>query len=181
MEGKLVEPPKWFLIQKTAGPPETLSVITSCLRRYGWGLNDLPEWANRVWALEKSISHWTLADKVQVTFPIGTDCYNAILGTPNSVAAAMFLITHRNRLLPRVLASVTVYGSGMHNPNGFEYPNLLWFAGHLDRCVLEPKSDNERWQRNNPGDNDVTKFPHRLRPLPLNPGGDFCWSLGDCG
>ncbi|KAF2168946.1 hypothetical protein M409DRAFT_52930 [Zasmidium cellare ATCC 36951] len=157
-----LDPPKWVLINQVQGPSDTLGIVSRCLRRYGWATQQLPTWEDRI------------------TFPIGTYCYSAILGTPNSNGIAMFLITHKFRLKTSTIASVTVYGSGSRNGEGQEVPSLLWYISK-ERSVRRFRNENEAYQENNPEDNDITEVPHRLQPQPVDPRGDDCWVGGICG
>ncbi|KAK4499961.1 hypothetical protein PRZ48_008147 [Zasmidium cellare] len=126
------DPPRWVLINQVHGPPDTLSIISRCLRRYGWALQQLPGWNNRF------------------------------------------------RFTPSTLGSVTVYGSGATNAQGQETPSLLWYIDK-ERTLRDLRTANEAYQADNRNDNDITKVTHRLRPRPIDPNGDDCWTGGICG
>lgn len=98
-----------------------------------------------------------------MTFPIGSYCYFAILGTPTSQAFARMLINHKYRFGPSAMGSVTVWGSGVVNVDGLETPSLLWWATDKVEEMKTARDENRDRELANP--NFGGDLPHRLNPL----------------
>lgn len=140
--------PRWFIMPAVWGPLSSLSVVSHCL--FGSGLLALPTWENRV------------------TYPIGSFCFEAILGTPHGTPLASFLITHKYRLGDVALGSVTIYGSGVIGLDGYELPSMLWWAGTVrtkaltGKTLAEIRTENAAYSLLEGV--DMNDMPHKLKP-----------------
>lgn len=148
--GAFRRPPKWILVPLVWGPNPTLTVISHCLISYG--LTSIPTWENRV------------------TFPIGSFCFEAILGTQHGTSLAWFLINHKYRFGKATLLSVTIFGSGAVSPvNGYDIPSMLWYLrptnvmDNAGRTIAQIRADNNAWAMG--AGNDPQNAPHMLRPI----------------
>ncbi|KAF7188107.1 hypothetical protein HII31_10581 [Pseudocercospora fuligena] len=132
-------PSSWFLLKNVGGNEETadrqqdLSVISWCLSLHNLQLQPWPG----------------------TTFPIGSKCFKAILGTYPSYEIAGFLIEHKYRFPEAALASVTVFSED-------DGVSLLWFGGKLDlRALKFAGKVNEGYEKVNVG---KLEFPYPLIP-----------------
>lgn len=168
-ENYVIEPPTWFLLKDVYGPRDTLAVITRCLRYHGWTDPHMPLWQDRM------------------TFPIGSACYDAILGTQNSAGLAWFLIEHKFKYDITTLASVTIcsdphvnVGSGDHPPvhmpdfndelGATEMPNLLWWAGTLSSALTWRNGKNLMNMRGENSAYEAGQIPNILQKASWDTG-----------
>ncbi|KAF2168947.1 hypothetical protein M409DRAFT_20961 [Zasmidium cellare ATCC 36951] len=155
-ETTIARPPRWIVINEVDEVPETLEVVKWCLSlRLPPGFNAYPRWVDRQ------------------TFPIGSHCHAALLGTANSYGLAMYYLTHKFRFRNWVLASVTIFSNGDVGRNG-ETPTLIWWVerggnyGHSDARVRSVRDRNKQadmdWNArpddNNPG---VLEYPWPMK------------------
>lgn len=135
-------PFKWFLIQEITAPTSTLGIISYCLQNR-YNLDHIPEWPG-------------------VTFAMGTDCFNALLASPNSCGIGWYLITHKFRFQNYALLSVTVFRS-QRDPaesDGLQIPSLLWYGEPVTQKMRQQLNDNIMSNQQN---------PNQAPPWPLAP------------
>lgn len=144
-------PPKWILIPEVWGPIETLSMISHCVASYQ--LAGLPAWENRI------------------TFPIGSFCFNVLMGVPHPGAIATFFIKHKYRFGEATVGSITVFGSGKIGNDGYDMPSMLFWITRVDKKsdvtgqnLAQIRAENNAWTYGN-GNNDWRYYPHMLKPV----------------
>ncbi|GIZ49149.1 hypothetical protein CKM354_001218500 [Cercospora kikuchii] len=100
--------PTWFLQHDIEVLDELADVVEFCLGTY---------------------HKWKLASWPGVTFPIGSFCYLALLGTETGSELAMFFVRHRMAIGRAMFGSVTVFKDKSGKTN------LLWWAAYDDAIV----------------------------------------------
>jgi hypothetical protein len=116
------------LIKTVNHPLETLGVISRCL----WTDHNLlvmPDWEHRV------------------TFPIGTACFDALLGTQNAMPVGWQIIMKRSTWRACIL-SITIFDSGVTRNDGVNFPSMLFYIQRSTQVGLFQRhmGDNERFQ-----------------------------------
>ncbi|PPJ59871.1 hypothetical protein CBER1_04947 [Cercospora berteroae] len=135
--------PIWFLQHEIEVLDELDDVVHFCLGTY---------------------HKWKLASWPGVTFPIGSFCYLALLGTETGSELAMFFVRHRMAIGRAIFGSVTVFKDKSGKTN------LLWWAAYddtmVERLALEMNVKNSQGndaarRLANPAD----AFPYPLTPV----------------
>ncbi|KAM3414682.1 hypothetical protein BST61_g9840 [Cercospora zeina] len=134
--------PTWFLQHDIEEADDLSRMLSSCLATY---------------------HQWKLTTWPGLTFPIGSSCHMALLGTETSTELAMILVRYRTTIGRGLLSSVTAFEDRAGKIN------LLWWAAYNDATVekIWPAIAEENEKADDAARNADT--PVNAFPYPLNP------------
>lgn len=121
--GKALAPPSWILVRAFDEPPYSASgamrAISYCVATYSG-----PD----------KYSAWPV-----ITFPVGTYCFNAIMGINIGKAIGRLLITHMERFAAKrdsesgyAVDSITVFLMPGDDKDEYQHPSLLFHISKVD-------------------------------------------------
>lgn len=143
--------PKWIMARGISRSIEALKLISYCVKTYT-GETKIPDWPG-------------------TTFPIGTYCYNALMGINIGKAIGAFLVTHKQRYAVRksldsllTVDSITIFTMPEDVEEDVQRPSLLFHIRQVS-AIKDIYTTHSRAGLETPGSGIGKQFPFPMEPV----------------